>query len=154
KGRGKAASEVSSHELLIEALASVATSISICSFIRLHSCQSVRMRKKRTLLLCAACALLVILAFLAFMPSHEPSYDGHPLSFWVAALATATPIGLDTPTPRDQLRKATNAIDHIGVAALPFLMKWIQYEPAQWRLKLFYKLNAAPSPRARLLSRW
>jgi hypothetical protein len=112
-------------------------------------------RKKRTLLLCAVCALLAILALLAFKPQpHEPSYDGHPLSFWVAALARATPIGLDTPTPREQLRKATNAIDHIGVAALPFLMKWIQYEPAQWRLKLFYKLNAAPSPRARLLSRW
>src|SRR5262249_1625772 len=75
--------------------------LSICSLIPLLPLHILSMRKKRMLLLCAACALLAIPAFLALKPTpREPSYDGHPLSFWVEALAGATPIGFDTRTPR------------------------------------------------------
>jgi hypothetical protein len=89
------------------------------------------MRKKRTLLICAACALLAFLAILAYTSTKaEPSYDGHPLSYWVALLAappTYVDQGRSPPGPvRD---KATNAVNNIGAAAFPFLIKWIQFEP-------------------------
>jgi hypothetical protein len=92
------------------------------------------MRKKRTLLICTTCALLAILALLAYKPPpREPSYDGHPLSYWVASVGRAYDF--------HQYEKATNAFDHIGPAALPFLVKWVQYNPPRWRFALAAPLN-------------
>jgi hypothetical protein len=106
-------------------------------------------RKKQTLLICAVCALL---AFLALLPSTstttEPFYDGHPLSYWVANLSLHS-------VEDDWYEKATNAIDHIGVAALPFARKWIQYKPQQWRPRVGNWLNGTKHfPFARQLSSW
>jgi hypothetical protein len=100
-------------------------------------------RKKRVILLCLIGAALALIAFLALKPQpNEPSYDGHTLSHWVCILGTT---GMDNP---DQYQKATNAIDHIGAAALPFLVKWLQYEPPQWRTRLGYWLRGNPFPLA------
>ena len=101
------------------------------------------MRKKRTLLLCAACALLAILALLAYSSTTaEPSYDGHPLNYWVVRLNDSSPAafapGLGPTEPEHD--KATNAIDRIGVAALPFFLRWIQFEPALSKPVLGYWL--------------
>jgi hypothetical protein len=105
-------------------------------------------RKKRTLLICAACALLAILAVFAYKPaSREPSYDGHPLSYWVASLGR-------TGTPESDLEKATNAIDHIGVAAFPFLIKWIPYSTPNWRPTVGNWLRRRPFPFAQPMSVW
>jgi hypothetical protein len=90
-------------------------------------------RKKRTLLICAACALLALIALMAYTSATaEPSYDGHPLNYWVAILGD--PSGLSSRRP--DFDKATNAIDHIGAAALPFLVKWIRGFPPQWKVQL------------------
>jgi hypothetical protein len=35
-----------------------------------------------------------------------------------------------------ELQQTTNAIAHIGVAALPFLLKWLQYEQPRWKVVL------------------
>jgi hypothetical protein len=107
------------------------------------------MRKKRTLLLCAACALLALLALLAYtFTTAEPSYDGHSLSYWVGILGN--PQGIDGRP----YENATNAIDHIGVAALPFAVKWLQYEPPQWRTKVCNWLLQRRFPFADRLSSW
>jgi hypothetical protein len=88
------------------------------------------MRKKQALLLCTACALLAILALLAYKPApREPIYDGHPLSDWVVALATDA-------TPKEGAPAPTYAIDKIGPAAIPYLLKWTQYERPRWRQNL------------------
>jgi hypothetical protein len=95
-------------------------------------------RKRRILLLCLIGAALAVIALIAYKPtSHEPSYDGHPLSFWVLTQVTAT-------YDPDQPAKATNAINHIGPAALPFLVKWIQYEPPGWRSTFGILLEETP----------
>ena len=86
--------------------------------------------------------VLVGLAFVALVAYRrhpaEPSYDGHPLSYWVVALANA-----------DHYDRATNAIDHIGVASLPFLVNWVQIErPPRWRFLLGDWLSRAHLPLA------
>lgn len=104
-------------------------------------------RKKRVILLCLIIAALALITLLAYHPtSREPSYDGHPLSFWVASLNGASALS-------DNYRQATNAIEHIGVAALPFLVKWLSdYNPPQWRRMLASKLDQTRNPLARKLS--
>ena len=96
------------------------------------------MRKRRTLLICVIGAALAFVAFFAHNPtSGEPSFDGHPLSYWVASAGSE-------PPDLVQLWKATNAFNHIGTAALPFLLKWIQYEPSPLRVTLSDLFNRAP----------
>jgi hypothetical protein len=110
------------------------------------------MRKKRTLLICAACALVAIIALLAYKSATaEPSYGGHPLSYWVVL-----PLISRNPELRSYDRKeATNAIDHIGVAALPFAMKWLRYEPQQWRTRVgIWLVGTKYFPFAGRLSNW
>ena len=69
-------------------------------------------------------SLLALIALLAFRPSSpEPSYRGHHLSYWVVQLSSSS---LRPGFPNPQYERATNAINHIGVAALPFLLTWIQ----------------------------
>jgi hypothetical protein len=57
-------------------------------------------------------------------------------SDWVAVLASQ-------PIPEDAAA-AANAIDHIGVAALPCLLERIQYEQPAWRAKLANQLRKFP----------
>lgn len=77
---------------------------------------------------------LALIAFLAYRPSsREPSYNGRPLSYWVAVLGEPPGVGTSPDTEREQ---ATNAIVHIGAAASPFLVKWIQFDPPSWKRML------------------
>jgi hypothetical protein len=90
-------------------------------------------RKKRIILVSIIGAALALTATFHYSSTpKEPSYGGHPLSYWVASMRgnPDTPILGSTP---DEVEKATNAINHIGPAALPFLVKWMQYEPARRR---------------------
>jgi hypothetical protein len=104
-------------------------------------------RKKRIILICAIVAALALTALLAYNSNFgEPSYAGHRLSYWVARL------GRDPVTDENQIPAAEKAIDHIGVAALPFLVKWVQYDPAQWRVALASDINQSRFPFARSLS--
>jgi hypothetical protein len=107
-------------------------------------------RKKRVILLCLIGAVLALIALLAYTSTTaEPPYDGHPLSYWVLLLADPIP----TPEfPNPDHDNATKAIDHIGVAALPFLVKWIQQGPPRWRTALGTMVYRAPFPFAHGLS--
>src|SRR5260221_5062014 len=60
---------------------------------------------------------------------HEPTYAGKRLSEWVARLSSKNSLEGDS--------EAENAIRHIGTNSLPYLLKWISYEPAPWRIKLY-----------------
>jgi hypothetical protein len=115
-------------------------------------------RKKRVILLCLIGTALALIAFLALKPQpKEPSYDGYPLSYWVAILGNSggyypglRAFATGDLNPSDEM--ATNAISHIGVAALPFLMNWIHYQPARFgSWTLLAKLLRSPSPPARKL---
>lgn len=120
---------------------------SICWPIQLLQWQSPAVRKRRTVLVCVACVglALVILALNNHAP--EPVYGGHRLSFWVEGLGIRSP-------PSGDMEGATNAIDHIGAASLPFLLRWIQYEPAEWQRKLCVPLDRLQYGWAHRLSGW
>src|SRR4051794_39911375 len=60
--------------------------------------------------------------------SKEPEYEGKKLSEWVLDLnAGSSP--------------SKNAIREIGTNALPYLLKWMRYDPPPWKPKLYQKLN-------------
>jgi hypothetical protein len=88
------------------------------------------MRKKRKLLICAACALLALLALLAYTSTTtEPSYNGHSLNYWVPLLSVTPAPVFGSALPDAEHDKAISAISDIGAASVPFLVKWIQFEP-------------------------
>jgi hypothetical protein len=87
------------------------------------------MRKKRRLLICGAGALVVLLLVIFSLVAYEPgpaqpAYAGRRLSYWVEVLGNWESTEL-------QKVMATEAIDHIGPAAGPFLVKWIQEKPTK-----------------------
>lgn len=69
---------------------------------------------------CGIAAALVLTLWL----QREPRCDGRTLSEWVWQL--------ETPNYPPNHR-ASEAISEIGTNALPFLIKWIQYEQKPWR---------------------
>ena len=87
------------------------------------------MKKKWVLVLSLSVGALALTVFLVSRPSNEPSYKGHPLSFGVTGLGRPGATG-------EEKRESREAVDHIGVAAVPYLVKWIQYEDPTWRGKL------------------
>ena len=90
------------------------------------SWQNSIVQKRRTTALCAVCAgCAACAALLVLTASKEPSYNGHHLSYWVKILGSTQPT-------EHKKQMAREAVDHIGVAAAPFLVQWIQYNPTKW----------------------
>jgi len=95
----------------------------------------VAVRNRRVYLLMIAIAVLVgVLAVIVEPePEREPEYGGRKLSEWVLKLpGNASPHGNSA---------AEEAIRHVGTNSLPYLLKWITYEPRPWRLKLYETLG-------------
>jgi hypothetical protein len=82
------------------------------------------MCKRRHILLLLAAALLAGAVIVALIPAREPSYGGRKLSEWLR---------LYMEGGRPAQEQARHAIRQIGTNAIPFLLRWIQYEP--WGLK-------------------
>jgi hypothetical protein len=62
---------------------------------------------------------------LVWLRESEPSFQGTKLSEWVLSYQ---------PGPGAPFSEGARvAIGHIGTNALPFLLRWIQYEPRAWR---------------------
>jgi hypothetical protein len=70
--------------------------------------------------------VLVALIVVVVRPDGEPSYRGRSLSEWVGFLAPSV-------EPTAAVKEAEEAIRHIGTNALPYLLKWIQYERPPWK---------------------
>src|SRR5689334_21596632 len=90
-------------------------------------------REKRTVLLALVAVLLSIALFLLGYRTREPSYNGHPLNYWVAVLDKQPAAGTG---PNIEGEQATNAIVHIGAAATPFLVKWFKFDHPKWKRRL------------------
>ena len=71
-----------------------------------------------------ALVLLGLLIFVLVKP-NEPSYAGHTLSYW-----------LNAPASAEQPDEAVRALQAIGTNAIPTLLRWINYEPTPWKMKL------------------
>src|SRR4051812_28133379 len=93
------------------------------------------MRTRRFyLLLIGVLALIGVLVAVVSGP-REPEYKGKKLSEWVIEYrryAWASAPSFD----QTRFDEAKDAISHIGTNALPSLVKWIQYEPPPWKIKL------------------
>jgi len=61
---------------------------------------------------------------LYWLPDLEPQHDGLTLGAWVLLCKDRI-----NPAPRDAIR-------HIGTNALPFLVRWVAYEPPAWKTRL------------------
>jgi hypothetical protein len=84
-------------------------------------------------LVLAGTAILAILA-MALWPQPEPFYQGLSLSTWIEKHAKA---GDDVAGPHD-------AISSVGTNAIPFLLKWMHYEPTPLRLVMMRAANYLP----------
>ena len=99
--------------------------------------------------------VLVGIGVVAFWPGErEPVYQGKKLSEWLRAYALAeaeldrtADYGLNSyrGDPWDTLRVPAEAVQHIGTNAVPFLLKWIQYEQPWWRKKAYIYYSKLPS---------
>ena len=84
------------------------------------------MRRKRILIIAAACVLVGI-GVVAFWPGEkEPEYNGKKLSEWLTDFEEVP------PQPTD----ATLAVHHIGTNGLPWLVKWIEHGRPAWKDRL------------------
>jgi len=87
------------------------------------------MRKRRVYLLVVGVgALTFCLGANGFHPS-EPEFGGKKLREWVD--------GENQHGGSDFV----DAIQHIGTNAVPFLLKWIKYEPPSWKTKSLFVVN-------------
>jgi hypothetical protein len=76
----------------------------------------------------------VILVLLVWPREREPQYNGVTLGNWLARYGG---------TNQADSVVAVDAIRHIGTNALPFLIRWIQYEPG-WKDSLGRKILGWP----------
>jgi len=95
----------------------------------------VRLKRRKVISTVVTLVLVAIALLVVLRHGNEPRYDGERLSYWLALLAKHA-----TTQDSPDFDKARNAISAIGTNALPFLMKWIQYEPPPWRRNLLKKL--------------
>jgi hypothetical protein len=73
----------------------------------------------------------MILALLVRPRDREPEYNGVPLSTWLKGYGN--PQATYSDDSLEALLKARSAVCHIGTNALPFFLRWIQYEQPGWR---------------------
>jgi hypothetical protein len=92
------------------------------------------MKRRRLLRILLASVASITLAFFIWPREREPEYNGAALSTWLARCGS---------TNQSESLAAVAAIRHIGTNALPFLIRWIQYEPG-WKDSLGRKILGWP----------
>jgi HEAT repeat protein len=100
------------------------------------------MPRPRAILLLVACGLLAVTGAVMLGHDSEPSYQGRCLSEWVERC-------YELQTTEEQ-QAAAQAIRKIGTNALPYLLRWMAYEPPPWRVKW---VNEVPPPLHTYLAR-
>jgi len=106
------------------------------------------MQKRRHLfLILIGVGVLVGVLAVVFRPAPEPEYHGKRLSEWVECRGkflspqirgSASEL-LQMLLMRDE---AEDAMLQAGTNAIPFLLAWIRYEPADWKRKAFTQINS------------
>jgi hypothetical protein len=81
-------------------------------------------RRRRFLILVAVCGVALAI-ILASSGEREPGYKGQTLTYWLGKLS-------QDPSENEAL----TAINQIGTNAVPWLTKWIVYEPSKTKLRL------------------
>ncbi len=81
------------------------------------------MRKRKKVLIVVGLALAAILVLLLWPGEPEPRYQGRTLSEWLGRYRQGG----------NQRPEAFEALRNMGTNALPTLLRWISYDPAQFR---------------------
>ena len=102
---------------------------------------------KRLKFILSGCVASMILAFLVWPREREPEYKGVPLSEWLKGYENLRGNLWVMPANKlDAISESISAVRHIGTNALPFLIRWIQYEQPGWRwsvVRVAWKLPPA-----------
>ncbi len=93
------------------------------------------MRKRRKVFIFFGVIALLAALFAILRPTGEPIYNGRSLSQWLEIYQGNV---YDQTSPR--FLEAQIAVSEIGTNALPYLLKWIRYEPSAWRRTLRRRL--------------
>ena len=83
--------------------------------------------KRRNWVNAVICVVVVISLAMWLTHDNEPDYHGKPLSYWVVQLCSMH------PSSHDSRVEAEEAVRQIGTNAIPYLLKWICYEPPSSR---------------------
>ena len=97
---------------------------------------SLRMRKRWTIFIMAGCVMAALIAMLPFPTKREPEHGGRKLREWLKLYVQSSNRFTDG-------QEAAEAVRHIGTNALPWLLEWIDYEPAGWKRALATNAPAA-----------
>jgi hypothetical protein len=102
-------------------------------------------RRKRILIILTACVLAGI-GVVAFWPGpKEPEYNGKKLSEWLRAYELPVNPVASFEQWRAKWRAADEAVQHIGTNALPWLVRWIAYEPPKWKERIEGLVSKVPA---------
>jgi hypothetical protein len=93
-------------------------------------------RRRWTIWVLAGCALAALIALLAFPTEREPEYSGRKLREWLK-------LYVQSGDRFSNGQEAAEAVRHIGTNALPWLLKWTNYEPPGWKIMLLTNAPAA-----------
>jgi len=99
------------------------------------------MKKRRVIMVVVGCLVLAAAAALLGLREREPRYNGRTLSEW---LARYNPAWDRDDGGRTTSENAAEAVKHIGTNALPWLVRWIRYEPRPWEVKLHFLTRKLP----------
>jgi hypothetical protein len=99
----------------------------------------------RILLIVVACGVLAVVTVLVWPGEKEPEYQGKRLSEWMQVA------GGSLPETAEHKAQRAEAIRHMGTNSLPWLLRWIEFEPPVWRERYRGTLSRLPQPIARRL---
>src|SRR5436190_11030189 len=89
------------------------------------------MRKRRVYVVLLAAGVLVVVGLLVcgVFREREPEYGGKRLSEWVEVYVIP-----ERSVPPVRVEEIDDAIRHVGTNALPYLLRWMRYEPPLLRI--------------------
>ncbi len=111
------------------------------------------LRRHRKLLLAAAGLALVSVLGIVLLRENQPQYKGRSLQYWVELRARPPAPAAPDYSSQPRYEDSATAIRHIGTNAIPFLLKWVAYDPPvamQALERLVWQGGMFTSPFARL----
>ncbi len=114
---------------------------SVASVIKKFISHFAASRKQRVIVGLAACLVIANVAFVLWPRERQPVYEGKTLSEW---LLTIEPVSPQRVIDSGDEAKVAEAVQHMGTNALPFLLKWIAYEPPRWKSTLLRQYGKLP----------
>jgi HEAT repeat protein len=103
------------------------------------------MKNGRFLTAVGACVLIMAIGFWVWRSGEEPVYQGKSLSEWARIYNAETSL-MSRPRRPEDVSPASQAIQTIGVKALPHLVRWIKHQPGAitlWYRRVEKKLPTA-----------